>query len=68
MKANQLGLNELYEIGKQEEIKFGETEEEMLLKREDPKLRIERLLKENFEKESTIWMTERVLAAQDPFV
>ena len=39
-----------------------------MLKREDPKARIERMLKAKFAKESTIWMTERVLNSQDPYV
>lgn len=41
LKQTQLDIEELKEIGKKKEIKMGETEEEMMLKREDPKTRIE---------------------------
>jgi len=45
---------------------MGMIEEDMVM--EEGKERIEKELKDKFAKEVTIWMTERVTAATDPYV
>ena len=52
------------ELGEQKEAKLGQVEEELV--QEEGK--VERELKNKFAKEVTIWMTERVTAATDPYV
>jgi len=47
---------------------MGKTAEELLCAHEESKEKIERELKEKYAKEVTIWMTERVTSATDPYV
>lgn len=56
----------LKQIGEQTEAQMGMIEEDMAM--EEGKERIEKELKDKFAKEVTIWMTERVTAATDPYV